>query len=116
MNVLFLSYHYDALFTGPAYSIPGQIEAQSGIDNVFWYNLISESTVWRSLPYYHDLSDYPNGSVHDLPEPFSHPDIIVVEVGLSLSTTRSRRSIVRYRQKCWWLTAFLHAMRRRFSI
>ena len=88
MNVLFLSYHYDAPFTGPAYSIPGQIEAQSGIDNVFWYNLISESTVWRSLPYYHDLSDYPNGSVHDLPEPFSHPDIIVVEVGLSLSTTR----------------------------
>lgn len=81
MNILYLSHLSGVSYAGPTYSVPKQIEAQSRIDNVFWYNAIkSERTEWKSLPFYHDIEEYPKESIKSLPEPFNHPDLIVAEL------------------------------------
>ena len=81
MNILFVSHMSGNLWAGPNNSIPAQIKAQSRIDNVFWYNLN-----YNTRPEWSEnglncmnLSDYPTGRLKDLPEPFNHPDIVVVE-------------------------------------
>lgn len=80
MNILYISFLNGDSWAGPTYSVPKQIEAQAQYDNVFWYN-IRETKIkeWRSESYYHDLNDYPNVSIHNLPSPFNSPDIVVVE-------------------------------------
>lgn len=81
MNILYLSHLLGDLYAGPTYSVPKQIEYQSKIDNVFWYNAVkTDIDKWKSYNYYHDLSDYPNETIRDLPSPFNNPDIIVVEL------------------------------------
>lgn len=81
MNILYLSHLSGNLYAGPTYSVPKQIEYQSKIDNVFWYNAVKRDIdKWKSYDYYHDLSDYPNETIRDLPSPFNNPDIIVIEL------------------------------------
>lgn len=89
MNILYLSYINPYPWSGPTYSVPKQIDAQSKLDNVFWYNLIDPNSDigkkwmpgvnWRDLPYYADLSKYPQKCIKNLPSPFCNPDIIVIE-------------------------------------
>ena len=79
MNILFISNLTGNLFAGPNNSVPAQITAQSKIDNVFWYNINhNRRTEWVDLHCY-TLDDFPTGRLSDLPEPFNHPDIVVVE-------------------------------------
>lgn len=80
LNILYISFLNGDSWAGPTYSVPKQIEAQSEIDNVFWYN-VRENIVecWKNTPYYHDLSDYPTQRILNLPAPFNKPDIIIVE-------------------------------------
>ena len=81
MNILYLSHLGDDLAAGPTYSVPKQIEAQSKIDNVFWYNAVDKGlSEWRELTYYHDKREFPNETIADLPAPFNKPDIVVVEL------------------------------------
>ena len=81
MNVLFLSHLSGAAYAGPTYSVPKQIEAQSKLDNVFWYNAVKSSkSEWKQLSYYHDLNEYSDELISSLPEPFNKPDIIIVEL------------------------------------
>lgn len=80
MNILYISFLNGDSWAGPTYSVPRQIEAQSKIDNVFWYNIReTKAESWKSIPYYHDLDDFPKGRIQNLPSPFNAPDIIVVE-------------------------------------
>ena len=80
MNILYISLLNGVSWVGPTYSVPKQIEAQSEIDNVFWYNLWETKEIsWKDKPFYHERKDYPKGTIHDLPAPFNKPDIIVVE-------------------------------------
>ena len=80
MNILYLSHLGGASFAGPTYSVPKQIDAQSKIDNVFWYNAVPKSPdFWKNISYYHDLTEYPKESIDALPAPFHKPDLIVVE-------------------------------------
>lgn len=81
MNILFVSHMSGNLWAGPNNSIPAQIKAQSRIDNVFWYNLNhNKRPEWSENGLNcMNLSDYPTGRLRDLPEPFNHPDIVVVE-------------------------------------
>lgn len=80
MNILYLSHLSGASYAGPTYSVPKQIKAQSKIDSVFWYNAVEKSpSEWKELPYYHDLTDFPDESIASLPTPFDKPDVIVVE-------------------------------------
>ena len=96
MNILYLSHLSGASYAGPTYSVPKQIEAQSKIDNVFWYNAtVSEKTDWKSLPYYHDIAEYPDESIYKLPEPFNHPDIIVVELFYNMAKSNLRKELVK---------------------
>ena len=89
MNILYLSHLSGAAYAGPTYSVPKQIEAQSAFDQVFWYNAtVSKMAEWKKYPFYHDISEYPEESIHSLPEPFNNPDLIVVE--LFYNMTRSR--------------------------
>ena len=79
MNILFLSKLNDYPFYGPSHCVPEIVRAQAEVDSVFWYNTVHREEAWKALPYYHDLLEYPSLSIHDLPEPFNHPDIIVAE-------------------------------------
>ena len=81
MNILFISTLSGNLWAGPNNSIPAQVKAQSQTDNVFWYNLnYNKRSEWsvNGLDC-KNLSDYPTGRLKDLPAPFNHPDIVVVE-------------------------------------
>ena len=80
MNILYLTHMDGAKYAGPTYSVPKQIEAQSELDSVFWYNAVKKDIKeYKKYEYYHDLNDYPDNSIYSLPEPFSKPDLIVVE-------------------------------------
>lgn len=81
MNILYISKLTGNLWAGPNNSVPAQVEAQSKIDNVFWYNLNKvkrQEWVERGIPVY-NMEDYPSGRLKDLPSPFDKPDIVVVE-------------------------------------
>lgn len=96
MNILYLSRLSGASYAGPTYSVPKQIEAQSKIDNVFWYNACkSGKSEWKKLSYYHDLSEFPEESIYKLPEPFNCPDLIVVELFYNMTTSKLRKELVK---------------------
>lgn len=95
MNILYLSHLGGASYAGPTYSVPKQIEAQSKIDNVFWYNATkSGKAEWKELPYYHDLSEFPEESIYRLPEPFNHPDLIIVELFYNMARSNLRKELI----------------------
>lgn len=85
MNLLFISNLDGRPWAGPTYSVPRQIAAQSNYDNVFWYNIRnderegSDAEKWRSLPYYHNLDEFPRMKISRLPKPFNHPDCVLIE-------------------------------------
>ena len=95
MNILYLSHLTGSEYAGPTYSVPKQIEAQSKIDRVFWYNAVSENIgKWRELVYYHDLKDFPRESIKDLPTPFNKPDLIVVELFYNMTGTKLQKELM----------------------
>lgn len=95
MNVLYLSHLSGSPYAGPTYSVPKQIAAQDQIDNVFWYNAVQKSPEdWKKFEYYHDLNEYPDESIYKLPEPFNHPDIIVVECFYNMTKSRLLKEMV----------------------
>lgn len=80
MDILYISHLSGAQFAGPTYSVPKQIEAQSKLDNVFWYNASkSIKEEWKEYSFYHDIEECPTERISDLPKPFDKPDLIVVE-------------------------------------
>lgn len=81
MNILFLSNRSRRPWSGPYYSIPAQIRAQSKIDQVLWVNENNESCEeWEQsgLPFV-NLNNLSADSLKVLPRPFNHPDIVIVE-------------------------------------
>ncbi|WP_295218814.1 glycosyltransferase family 4 protein [Ruminococcus sp.] len=96
MNILFISNLSGLSFAGPTYSVPKQIEAQTKVDNVFWYNVtVKGKEEWRSLSYYHDLTEFPDESIYSLPEPFNKPDIIIVEQFYNMARNNIRKELVK---------------------
>ena len=96
MNLLFLSHLHGRPHAGPTYSVPNQVMAQSEYDNVFWYNTISSAVEsWKKISMYHDLSDFPKGTLSDLPEPFCRPDLIIIEGFYGLATSKIVKEIIR---------------------
>lgn len=95
MNILYLSHLIDGPHAGPTYSVPTQIRAQAQYDNVFWYNAMhQEIAAWRQYPYYHDLQEYPQESIHALPAPFNKPDLIVVECFYNMAKSPLMRELM----------------------
>ena len=82
LTILFLSKITGDRAAGPTYSIPAQVAAQAKIDNVLWFNNnYNKPQAWidNKLPVL-NLTDIPSGRLNDLPAPFNHPDLIVVEM------------------------------------
>lgn len=101
MNILYVSKIDGRPWIGPTYSVPNQIAAQSRYDNVFWYNIIKNGEEsgkenlekWGKIEYYHDLNEFPNQTISDLPEPFNKPDLIVMEQGYPFAKDRIRQEV-----------------------
>ena len=80
MKILFLSNTRGKSYSGPSYSIPAQVKAQSEFDEVIWYNsVVSEKTEWKENPYYHDINEIPNKSLKSILSSFGKPDLIIIE-------------------------------------
>lgn len=89
MNILYISKLAGGSWAGPTYSVPKQVFTQSLFDEVFWYNLRAvDKTEWKQTKYYHDIAEFPKGTIKDLPEPFSKPDLVVVEQFYSQAKTK----------------------------
>lgn len=103
MNILYISKLDGRPWMGPSYSVPNQIKSQAKIDNVLWYNLIKvpiqqgaqNIEQWRKEKYYVDLNDFPSGRIKDLPAPFSHPDLIIIEQGYPFAREAIRHEIIK---------------------
>jgi len=81
LNILFISHLDGNLWQGPNNSIPAQVAAQAKQDHVLWFNTHKETPArWKEqgLPILTPI-DIPSGSLGDLPAPFNHPDIVVIE-------------------------------------
>ena len=80
MNILFISRLSNNNNCGPYYSIPRQVAAQRIYDNVFWLNANNNYfEEWEKIGEVKTEKDYPNPRLRNLPEPFNHPDIVVLE-------------------------------------
>jgi glycosyltransferase involved in cell wall biosynthesis len=80
MNILYVSFFSGSESSGPTYSVPQQIFAQSEFDQVFWYSMEnSKIDCWRKYEFYHNLNDYPEQKISRLPAPFHDPDLIIYE-------------------------------------
>ena len=96
MNILFISHLCGSSFAGPTYSVPKQIETQATIDNIFWYNASAKGKEeWKSLPYYHNLTEFPDESIYSLPDPFDKPDIVIVEQFYNMARSNIRKELAK---------------------
>lgn len=101
MNILYITQLDGCPHTGTNVCIPQKIEAQSKFDNVFWYNLCNVNKIdedalveWKKKPYYHSIQQYPKEEITALPDPFRHPDLIVVEQFYGYAARKIRKSII----------------------
>lgn len=80
MKIVYISNLSGNKSQGLSYSIPEQIESQSKIDNVFWYNLNPKykSDIGKNIKY-GSIQQYPTGIVSHLPSPYDKPDMVVFE-------------------------------------
>ena len=80
MIIIYITQLSGNMWAGPNNSVPAQILAQSKIDKVFWFNVnYVKKEQWESLPYFHNLADYPNKEISDFPKPYNKPDLVVFE-------------------------------------
>ena len=80
MNILFLSNRSRTPWAGPYYSIPAQVRAQAGIDNVLWVNENRKDCAeWQEEIYFKNLNSLPSDCLQVLPKPFDKPDIVIIE-------------------------------------
>ena len=80
MNIVYVTHLTKKKWSGPNTSVPKQIEAQSKIDNVFWYdvtNLVKGQKAGNIVC--HCIDEIPSLNIENLPNPFNKPDLVVFE-------------------------------------
>lgn len=80
MNIVYVSRLSKNKWAGPNTSVPKQIQAQSKVDNVFWYNvnnIIKGAKVGNIKC--HCVDEYPTLKITDLPIPYNNPDLVIFE-------------------------------------
>ena len=80
MNIVYVTRLTKKKWAGPNTSVPKQIEAQSKLDNVFWYdvaNLVKGQKAGNIMC--HCIDEYPSFKIEKLPAPFNRPDLVVFE-------------------------------------
>lgn len=96
MNILFISNQSPNRWSGPTYSIPNQVKAQSLVDNVFWFNLKEEDIYeWKETACFHSSKEFKSGKISSLPIPFNNPDIVVVEQFYPFTISKIRRDLMK---------------------
>ncbi|MGO1469478.1 MAG: glycosyltransferase [Tissierella sp.] len=80
MNIVYVTRLSKNKWAGPNTSVPKQIEAQSKIDNVFWYN-VNDFIIGKTAGdiVCHCTDEYPSLKITDLPRPFNKPDLVIFE-------------------------------------
>ena len=59
MRIVFISHLSPVASTGPNYSVPGRIEGQSYIDDVYWINITKViRDEWAAKSYFHSSSEF----------------------------------------------------------
>jgi len=90
MNILYLSKHTSHnKDTGPFWSIPCQVAAQSRYDNVLWFNMRhGVPNEWKNkVKNFVSLDGCPGKRLDALPKPFNAPDLVVFESVYSFPLT-----------------------------
>ncbi len=89
MKIVYISKLNGAKWSGPSYSVPAQIDAQSKIDDVIWINLgQEENSEWNKLDYYYNKRKISFKKISGLMKPFDKPDLVVVEQFYAFSTEK----------------------------
>lgn len=79
MNILYVSHLVAEAESGPTWSVPASIKAQSQIDNVLWVNTTPKAMPnWEELECFYWLKDKPL-KLNNIPVPFNNPDVVVFE-------------------------------------
>ncbi|MDG0947442.1 glycosyltransferase [Bacillus paranthracis] len=97
MNIVYISCLSGNKAAGFTYSVPAQIESQSRIDNVFWYNL--NSTYKRNDTKnikYSNIKDFPSKKISELPTPYNSPDLVVFQGVYFIDYYRISKELVKH--------------------
>lgn len=81
MNILYITNLSGNQWAGPSVCVPDIIKSQSEYDSVLWYNMNQrENEYWRTLGVrFENLNSFPSGRLRNLPIPFNHPDIVIIQ-------------------------------------
>ena len=80
MNILYVAHFSTNIAAGPNWSVPARVEAQSKYDNVLLLNTTNVMMDhWKKVAAFHNLDEYGDLHLNNLPDPFSRPDIVVFE-------------------------------------
>lgn len=80
MKILYISNLLARNTSGPAYSVPASIKAQSKLDDVYWLDINNTSLPqWEEMKEYHRIPKRNKLSLNILPQEFQKPDIVVFE-------------------------------------
>jgi glycosyltransferase involved in cell wall biosynthesis len=96
MKILFVSQLSPVASTGPNYSVPGRIEAQSHIDDVYWINLSEvKREEWMIKSYFHDSGEYSQLSLSSIEKNFPNIDVVVFEGFYFLKQVKLSRELTK---------------------
>ena len=80
MNILYVAHFTVNIAAGPNWSVPARVAAQSKYDNVMLLNTTNVMMEhWKSVEAFHNLNEFGELHLQNLPEPFDRPDIVVFE-------------------------------------
>ena len=80
MKILFISDLEAKVSSGMSWSVPARIAAQTRIDDVLWVNLSNVSMPhWEEMGVYHELKEYGELELKNLPDGFDKPELVVFE-------------------------------------
>ena len=80
MIILYVAHLNTNIAAGPNWSGPARVEAQAEYDNVMLLNTTNVMQEhWKKVSAFHNLEEFGELKLQNLPAPFSHPDIVVFE-------------------------------------
>lgn len=80
MNILYVSHFTTNIAAGPNWSVPARVVAQSKYDNVMLLNTTNVMMEhWKKVEAFHNVEEFGELHLRNLPVPFSKPDIVVFE-------------------------------------
>lgn len=82
MKIVYISHLSSNLASGPNWSVPAGVAAQSEIDDVLWVNMTDVMMPhWGKVSAFHNVKEFGGklDSLDVLPSPFNRPDVVLFE-------------------------------------